>query len=99
MYILNLNYIKPLENIDALLEEHIKFLKKHYENGTFIASGRKVPRTGGIILARNIDLEQLEKTINEDPFKREGVAEYEIIEFIPTMMADGYEILKETPEY
>ncbi|MFW5499090.1 MULTISPECIES: YciI family protein [unclassified Maridesulfovibrio] len=98
MYILNLNYIKPLENIDALLEEHIKFLEKHYENGTFIASGRKVPRTGGIILARNIDLEQLEKTINEDPFKREGVAEYEIIEFIPTIMADGYEILKDTSE-
>ncbi|WP_320175200.1 YciI family protein [Maridesulfovibrio sp.] len=96
MYILNLSYIKPLENIDALLEEHIKFLEKYYKKGLFIASGRKVPRTGGIILTKNIGLEQLEKAINEDPFKREGVAEYEIIQFIPTMMADGYEILKET---
>ncbi|WP_421902454.1 YciI family protein [Maridesulfovibrio sp.] len=97
MYILNLRYIKPLENIDALLEEHIKFLEKYYAEGIFFASGRKVPRTGGVILAKNIDLEELEKAINEDPFKREGVAEYEIIQFIPTMMADGYEILKDTP--
>ena len=98
MYILNLRYIKPLENIDALLQEHIKFLEKYYAEGIFIASGRKVPRTGGVILAKNVDLEELKKAINEDPFKREGVAEYEIIQFIPTMMADGYEILKDTPE-
>ncbi|TIH18543.1 GTP cyclohydrolase [Marinifilum sp. JC120] len=98
MYILNLRYIKPLEEIDALLEEHIKFLEKYYAKGVFITSGRKVPRTGGVILARNITLEELEKAINEDPFKREGVAEYEIIQFIPTMMADGYEILKDTLE-
>ncbi|NDV21807.1 YciI family protein [Desulfovibrio sp. JC022] len=98
MYILNLRYIKPLEEIDALLDEHIKFLEKHYDQGIFIASGRKVPRTGGVILTKNITLEKLEKAINEDPFKREGVAEYEIIQFIPTMMADGYEILKDELE-
>ncbi|WP_319760949.1 YciI family protein [Maridesulfovibrio sp.] len=98
MYILNLSYIKPLENIDSLLEEHIKFLKKNYEAGIFIASGRKVPRTGGVILAKNISLNELEKIINEDPFKREKAAEYEIVHFIPTMMADGYELLKDDPE-
>ncbi|HAS87770.1 MAG TPA: GTP cyclohydrolase [Desulfovibrio sp.] len=98
MYILNLRYIKPLEEIDVLLEEHIEFLKRNYANGVFIASGRKVPRTGGVILAKNIELEILEKIISEDPFKRDGVAEYEVIEFIPTMMADGYGILKDATE-
>ncbi|NDV26348.1 YciI family protein [Desulfovibrio sp. JC010] len=98
MYILNLNYIKPLEDIDSLLDEHIEYLEKYYSEGIFITSGRKIPRTGGVILANNISLEKLDEIINEDPFKREGVAEYEIIHFTPTMMADGYEILKDTPE-
>ncbi|WP_415713261.1 YciI family protein [Maridesulfovibrio sp.] len=95
MYILNINYIKSLESIDSLLEEHIKFLEKYYSEGIFIASGRKIPRSGGIIFVKNITLEKLEKIINEDPFKREGAAEYEIIQFTPTMMAEGYEILKD----
>jgi uncharacterized protein YciI len=47
MYIVSLNYTVPLEKIDSLLEEHVQFLHAKYEAGIFIASGRKVPRTGG----------------------------------------------------
>lgn len=51
MFIINLNYIVPLEKIDAHMTEHVKFLQKYYKLNKFVASGRKVPRTGGIILA------------------------------------------------
>lgn len=97
MYIVDLTYVKPLEEVDAHLEEHVEFLKCQYEKGIFIASGRKVPRTGGIILVRNLSLEELESVLEEDPFKRNGVARYEVTTFIPTMMAAGLEGLKDEP--
>ncbi|WP_432735894.1 YciI family protein [Maridesulfovibrio sp. FT414] len=97
MYIVNLTYIKPLENIDALLEEHVEFLTRQYEKGIFVASGRKVPRTGGIILVRNISLAELEEVLAEDPFNINKVANYEVTQFIPTMMAAGFEGLKDEP--
>ncbi len=31
----------------------------------------------------------------KDPFYKAGIAEYEITEFIPSMVADGFEKLKE----
>ena len=52
MFIVNLTYIKPLDAVEKYLEKHIDFLNQYYTKGLFIASGRKNPRTGGIILMR-----------------------------------------------
>ncbi len=49
MFIANLTYIKPLSEVEKYLEEHIAFLDKYYASGKFICSGRKNPRTGGVI--------------------------------------------------
>ncbi|MDD5052874.1 MAG: YciI family protein [Sulfuricurvum sp.] len=95
MFIISLTYIKPLEEVDALLEEHVEYLKEQYRLGNFLASGRKVPRTGGVILARAVSREKIETIISLDPFDRHGVAEYEITEFAPTMTSDGLGILRE----
>lgn len=88
MFIISLTYIKPLEEVDTLLEEHVAYLKEQYSLGNFLASGRKVPRTGGIILARGASREEIEAIITLDPFHRHGAAEYEITEFTPTMTSD-----------
>ena len=95
MFIISLTYIKPLEEVDALLEEHVVYLKEHYALGHFLASGRKVPRTGGVILARGVSREEIETIITLDPFYRHHVAEYEITEFSPTMSVDELEFLRE----
>jgi uncharacterized protein YciI len=50
MFIISLTYICDLKEVDKILPEHIDYLKIQYKKGNFIASGRKVPRTGGIIL-------------------------------------------------
>ncbi|HDR14060.1 MAG TPA: hypothetical protein ENN79_00955, partial [Desulfobacteraceae bacterium] len=69
--------------------------REEYGKRNFIASGRKVPRTGGIILSCVQTKEELEAILERDPFKIAGIADYEITEFSPTMTADGFEILKE----
>ena len=84
MYIVSLNYIKEVSEVEKHLEEHIKFLEKYYEMGKFICSGRKNPRTGGVILLNAESLSEVEKIILEDPFNTNGIAEYEITEFFPT---------------
>jgi uncharacterized protein YciI len=91
MFAVILTYIKPLEAVDKLIPEHIEFLDEQYRNGLFVASGRRNPRTGGVILVSGNDVEGLAAVLNRDPFKREGVAVYEVIEFTPTKMKDGFE--------
>lgn len=84
MYILLLKYVKPLEQVDQLLEGHIEYLDKNYKDSKFIFSGRRNPRVGGVILA-DVDSEsEVKQIISEDPFLIHRVAEYEIIEFTPT---------------
>jgi uncharacterized protein YciI len=82
MFIVNLNYIAPLDLLDAHMTEHVKFLKKYYKKNTFIASGRKVPRTGGIILALASSKEVIQEIIKEDPFYIHKLAEFTITEFL-----------------
>jgi uncharacterized protein YciI len=82
MFIIDLNYIVPLEELDTHMAAHVKYLKKYYEQNIFIASGRKVPRTGGIILALADSMEAVEKIISEDPFHKHELAEFAIIQFL-----------------
>ena len=81
MFIVNLTYIKPLDAVEKYLEKHIDFFNQYYTKGLFIASGRKNPRTGGIILVRAKNKEAVQKIITHDPFYQNEIAQYEIIEF------------------
>ena len=95
MFIINLTYKTKLEKIDQLLNKHIEFLNEQYEQGVFLASGRKNPRTGGIILAKAERKSELEKIIEKDPFKANGLADYQITEFIPSKTCDELQFLME----
>jgi uncharacterized protein YciI len=82
MFIISLNYVAPLDQIDTSMTEHVKFLKKYYEKNIFVASGRKVPRTGGIILALASSKEEIEKIMKEDVFISKGLVEFSVTEFL-----------------
>ncbi|NUP53251.1 MAG: hypothetical protein HOW97_38910 [Catenulispora sp.] len=83
MYIVHLTYIAPLEQIDALIPEHAAWLDEHYATGAFLLSGRREPRTGGVILTAAMPRADLDAILAGDPFGRAGVAEYEVVEFLP----------------
>jgi uncharacterized protein YciI len=93
MFVVLLNYKRSIEDVEKYLKEHIEFLNAQYDAGVFIASGRRVPRTGGVILASGVGKAKLETILELDPFKREAIAEYEVIEFVPTKMKAGFEAL------
>ena len=52
MFVVTLTYVKPLAETDALIPAHIAWLERQYAAGHFLASGRRVPRVGGVILSR-----------------------------------------------
>jgi uncharacterized protein YciI len=81
MFVIELSYKVDLERIDAAMKPHMAFLRKHYAAGTFVMSGRKVPRDGGIILARAGSREEVEALMAEDPFCKQGLAEFRVLEF------------------
>jgi uncharacterized protein YciI len=82
MFIIDLQYIVPLEELDEHMAGHVKFLQKYYKKGLFVASGRKVPRTGGIILTVAKDEAAVNKIMKEDPFTKHELAEYTLTHFL-----------------
>ena len=90
MFVVLLTYEKDLAEVDRLMGEHMRFLKAQYDAGVLVVSGRRVPRTGGVILARGVDKAVLEEIMARDPFVREGAARFEVVEFNASQMQDGF---------
>ncbi len=86
MYIIDLHYIVPLDELDKHMTEHVKYLHRYYRQNKFVASGRKVPRTGGIIMALADSREEIDRIISEDPFHIHKLAEFTITEFQTSQM-------------
>jgi len=87
MFVIELIYKTELERIDRSMKAHVAFLKKYYDAGHFLVSGRKIPRDGGIIVAVGASREQIEEIIREDPFVSGGLADFKVIEFRPSQRA------------
>ena len=81
MFVIELIYKAALTDIDAHMAAHVRFLKKYYAAGTFLVSGRKIPREGGIILATGKSRDEIEAIVREDPFHAHGLADFRVIEF------------------
>lgn len=90
MYIIDLVYQKDLGEVERFLPEHKQYLDKYYALNKFICSGRKNPRNGGIILCRAENLQEVKSIIKEDPFNREKIAAYKIIEFEPSKSNNAF---------
>ncbi len=94
MFVVSLTYTVALSEVDKIVEAHARYLDKYYKKGNFLVSGRKEPRTGGVILAQAKSINELNSILAEDPFHRENVATYEVIEFIPSKSAKGFDAIE-----
>jgi uncharacterized protein YciI len=91
MFIFVLTYQKPLEEVEKHLQEHRIYLDTNYQAGHFIASGRQEPRIGGVILCRAQSKEKAQEILAQDPFFIHQIAKYDVIEFVPTKYAEGFD--------
>lgn len=81
MFLIELNYTAELARIDAHMRAHVAYLKKYYDAGVFLVSGRKIPRDGGVIVAVAESRARVEAIAAEDPFVARGLADARIVEF------------------
>jgi len=95
MFLILLTYKKPLVDVDRLVPAHMAWLAEHYAAGELLISGRKEPRTGGVIVATAASLADADGIACSDPLVRGDVADYEVIEFIASTTAPALTSLKE----
>lgn len=85
VFIVEITYRIPVDQLGERLTEHRAFLRTGYERGWLLCSGPNAERTGGMVVARAPSLEELEKFFENDPYRLKGIADYRFIEFTPVL--------------
>lgn len=89
LFAVDITYNVPMSEIEPHIEPHMDFIAKGYAEGRFLASGAKVPRTGGMIIAIGTDRAEIETLMAQDPFTIAGVVALQITEFKAANVADA----------
>lgn len=94
MILVLLDYIVPVETIDAHRPAHIEWLQQGMASGMLLAAGRQVPLTGGMLICRG-DRAAVEAWTKSDPFAVHGLAQYRFTQVEPSLVAPGLEMLRQ----
>lgn len=90
MFIIDVAYVAPLEELDAVMAEHRAFLEENIQLGKLVCAGRKNPRVGGMMLA-SVDTEEEARAMAAgDPFAQKNLATYTFTEWVITKYADDF---------
>lgn len=90
LFIVDLEYVKPMAEVEAVIEPHMAFIRASLAEGWILTAGRKVPRSGGLIVAVGESRAAVEAQFGADPFLAAGVAQIRITEFVPSTRAPGF---------
>lgn len=91
IFIASLTYTVPIEQVDAVLPDHLDWLKAGHEAGHFIAWGPREPRDGGLIFVKAEARAEAEALLASDPFITHGLADLSIIQWTPRYAFAGLE--------
>jgi uncharacterized protein YciI len=83
-----ITYVVSLDEVDCQMGRHVEWVERGYAEGLFLLSGRRNPRSGGVIVCRGHQAE-VEALAASDPFVTSGSATIEVIEFRASMAADA----------
>jgi uncharacterized protein YciI len=95
MYVVLVNYTVSIEEIDLVLPDHVEWLTRQYDHGHFLASGRRNPRPGDVIITRPMSRGKLDAILAADPFSVQHLAKHEVIEFTATRTAPELRFVNE----
>lgn len=82
--VVTLTYVAPLDAIDAAMTDHVAWLTQGYDAGLIVASGRRTPRTGGIVILRG-EHDAVAALVATDPFVARGLATAAVTAFTASM--------------
>ena len=90
MFLVDMQFTDLEKITPELTDAHRAYLAAQYQNNQLMFGGRKVPRTGGILLSLHQDKAELVAMLAADPFMQSGAVSYSITEFVPVMAAPNY---------
>lgn len=98
MYVIAiLRYRRPLEEILPVVDEHRAYLNALKGQGLLLASGPFAPRSGGALLLRIPDGQDLWGALDairdNDPFIKAGLVQYEMLPWSPVIGQEGLDRL------
>ena len=83
MFIVLLGFSDNKARAGKFMEGHNAWIKRGFDDGVFLLSGGIQPASGGVVLAHNTSLSDLQGRVNEDPFVAEDIVIAEILEIKP----------------
>jgi uncharacterized protein YciI len=88
MFIVLLKFAARKAQAAQFLEGHKRWIQRGLDDGVFLLAGSLQPQAGGVILAHGISDQALRDRVEEDPFVAQGVVSAEILEVVPSRVAD-----------
>ena len=91
-----IRYRRPLDEVLAHYDAHRAYLQGLKSSGLLVASGPLEPRNGGALLLRVPDGAvdaTLEAVRDNDPYVKHGVAQYELLPWMPGIGKDDLDKL------
>lgn len=92
-----LRYRRPLDEVLTLIDAHRAYLGELKQKGLLLVSGPFDPRSGGALLLRVPDegsAAALDAIRDGDPFVHHGMAQYELLPWMPTYGKDDLDALR-----
>jgi uncharacterized protein YciI len=87
VFVVELTYTAPLEQVEALRREHLAWVDEHVAGGTVVVAGRRPDAAGGVIVMRAPSREVLDRLLEADPYQRAGVVRRSVTEFVAARVA------------
>lgn len=93
MFIITLR-VKDKTKAPQFMDGHNAWIKRGFDDEVFLFVGSLQASTGGVILAYNASLEEIEARVQGDPFVAEGVVSAEILAVAPGSTDERLAFLK-----
>ena len=90
MFLVDMNFMDMSKITPELTEQHKAYLAEQYESNQLMFGGRKIPRTGGILISNHESKRALLDVLTSDPFIKSGAVRFTITEFMPVMASQEY---------
>jgi uncharacterized protein YciI len=81
MFVVIINYTKPIEHVDAVRTEHLAWIKENADAGRLVLAGRQTSGKGGVLIFNVGSRAEVEALCKNDPYAKNAVANYDYIEF------------------
>jgi len=93
MFIVLLKFSTNKDQASQFMEGHKQWIKSGCDDGVFLMVGSLQPNRGGIVLAHNLSLVDLQNRVNDDPFVAENVVSAEILQVSPNQADERLKFL------